>query len=132
MAAVSKTDSYYTVNEVTKLSSEDGNKIRKLLNEVEKRTANWIEKDEWKHHKTVENRADLKKDIGKLNQISVYNYTDNNFYPKMSIWKVEAFVPETDSNKIFGYYNVPKLRTQFDKASISTFYEIPLNLCFVK
>ena len=131
MAGVSNTDLYYTVNEVTKLSSQDGNKIRNLLNEVEKRTAGWITADEWKHYKTVKNRADLQEDIGKLNQITVYKYTDNDFYPKISIWKVEAFVPETDSNKIFSYYNVPGLRTQFDTGTM-TFYEIPLKLCFVK
>lgn len=125
------TDVYYTIDQVTKLSSEDGNKLRDLLNEVEKRTASWIKKDEWKYYKSVKNRTDLKEDIGKFNDITVYKYTDKDFFPKMAIWKVEAYVPEPDSNRIFTYYNVPGVRTQYDTAAMSTFYQIPINLKFV-
>ena len=87
--------------------------------------------DEWKSYKTVANRDDLKADdsddINAFNQISVSNMTDDKFHPDISIWKMEAYIPEPDSRAIMEYYNDPTLRTQFDSDTMSAFYVIPIS-----
>ena len=124
-------DKYFTVDAVSNISSDDSSVLRSMLDAVEQRTTNWIKNDKWKHHKTVQNQINLSEDVGEYNDIAVYKLLDNDFHPKISIWKVEAFVPEPNSKEILKYYNVPTVRTQFDNDAMSTFYEIPIRLTCV-
>ena len=124
-------DKYFTVDAVSNISSDDSSVLRSMLDAVEQRTTTWIKNNKWKHHKTVKNQIKLSEDIGKYNDIAVYRLLDNDFHPKISIWKVEAFVPEPNSIEILKYYNVPTVGTQFDNDAMSTFYEIPIQLTCV-
>ena len=103
-----------------------------MADDTEKRTAEWIASKDWKGYKTVSNRDDFNEednsdDIKEFNQVSVSKLVDDKFHPNISVWKVEAYIPEPDSKAIMRYYNIPTLRSKFDTDSMSTFYGIPIS-----
>ena len=125
-SATLTTEPYCTLDPATP-SPECRAKIQKLVDETEKRTTAWIASNNWKMYKTASNRDDIPDEINKFNQISVFKMIDEQFHPEISIWKIEAYVPEPDTAAIMKYFHCPTQRIQFDPDVMSKFHHIPIS-----
>ncbi|ETO12060.1 hypothetical protein RFI_25316 [Reticulomyxa filosa] len=102
----------------------DNTKVKsfvKQIQAVESSVEEWLLKDKWEFHKSVDNYQTYKGESVNF-EIRVFKIWDETV--RMYAWKVDAIIPEKNAQSVIDYYTEPKKRMEIETDTIESMRNI--------